>query len=57
MPVLNMLQQNGETLAMTDDSHINLLAKLIRANLDGIKFAKIVRSVVGSGVNIHPINE
>lgn len=34
---------------MTDENHTDLLAKIIRANLDGVKAAKIVRNLYGYG--------
>lgn len=42
---------------MTDDSHVEELARLIRANLDGVKTAKVVRSVFGYGSNRAPTDE
>lgn len=42
---------------MTDDSHIEELSRLIRANLDGVKTAKIIRSVFGYGSNRLPVDE
>ncbi|KOB76639.1 Hexamerin 4 [Operophtera brumata] len=52
-----IIMENGTAINLTDDSHIEELSKLIRANLDGVKTAKVVRSVFGYGSNRSPIDK
>lgn len=52
-----IIMDNGTFLVMTSDNHINLLAKLIRANLDGVKIAKAIRSLFGNGANSYPVDQ
>ncbi|CAG9111366.1 unnamed protein product [Plutella xylostella] len=44
-----IIMDNGTKINMTDENHTDLLAKIIRANLDGVKAAKIVRNLYGYG--------
>ncbi|XP_063829461.1 basic juvenile hormone-suppressible protein 2-like [Ostrinia nubilalis] len=46
---------NGTFIKMSSDNYIGLMTKLIRANLDGVKSAKIVRSIFGYGNNGYPL--
>ncbi|CAK1555808.1 unnamed protein product [Leptosia nina] len=45
---------NGTKIALTEDNYVDLLAKLIRANFDGIQTAKVVKSLFGYGSNSYP---
>ncbi|XP_068617958.1 arylphorin subunit alpha-like [Battus philenor] len=51
-----IFMDNGTKIAMTEDNYIELLAKILRANLDGIKSAKFIRSFFGYGGNTYPLN-
>ncbi|XP_038222259.1 arylphorin subunit alpha-like [Zerene cesonia] len=45
---------NGTKISLTEDNYIDLLAKLIRANFDGVETAKIVKSLFGYGGSGYP---
>ncbi|XP_045522773.1 basic juvenile hormone-suppressible protein 2-like [Pieris brassicae] len=45
---------NATKTALTEDNYIDLLAKLVRANFDGIQTAKVVKSLFGYGSNSYP---
>ncbi|CAH2984060.1 unnamed protein product [Chilo suppressalis] len=49
-----VVMENGTYIRIDDDNYIDLLAKLIRANFDGIKAAKVIRSLFGYGYNGYP---
>ncbi|CAH2043548.1 unnamed protein product, partial [Iphiclides podalirius] len=51
-----IFMDNGTKISMTEDNYIDLLAKILRANLDGIKSAKFIRSFFGYGGNNYPTN-
>ncbi|KAM3965818.1 arylphorin subunit alpha [Aphomia sociella] len=52
-----IIMDNGTLIKMTEDNYISLLAKLIRANLDGIKAAKMIRNLYGYGGYGYPMNQ
>ncbi|XP_031764623.2 basic juvenile hormone-suppressible protein 2-like isoform X2 [Galleria mellonella] len=52
-----IIMDNGTLIKITDDNYISLLSKLIRANLDGIKTAKMIRNVYGYGTYNYPMNQ
>ncbi|CAH2092842.1 unnamed protein product [Euphydryas editha] len=45
---------NGTKIYLTEDNFVDLLAKLIRANFEGIQTAKILRSLFGYGGDGYP---
>ncbi|CAG4955891.1 unnamed protein product [Parnassius apollo] len=51
-----IFMDNGTKIPLTEDNYVDLLAKILRANLDGIKSAKFVRSFFGYGGNTYPLN-
>lgn len=51
---VSKFQDNGTKTALTEDNYIDLLAKLIRANFDGVQTAKLVKSLFGYGTNSYP---
>ncbi|KAI8439355.1 hypothetical protein MSG28_013176, partial [Choristoneura fumiferana] len=52
-----LLVDNGTAINMTGEYNIDLVSKLIRANLDSPKIAKIVRSLYGYGGNGFPTDK
>ncbi|KPI97035.1 Basic juvenile hormone-suppressible protein 2 [Papilio xuthus] len=51
-----IFMDNGTKISMTEDNYIDLLAKILRANLDGVKSAKFIRSFFGYGGNTYPLD-
>ncbi|XP_075980273.1 hexamerin 70b-like [Anticarsia gemmatalis] len=49
-----IIMDNATTINMTEDNYVDLLAKLIRANYDGVRTSKIIRSLFGYGGNGFP---
>ncbi|XP_047992740.1 uncharacterized protein LOC125231338 [Leguminivora glycinivorella] len=51
-----LVDSNGTTVPMAGEYNIDLLSKLVRANLDSLKSVKIIRSIYGYGGNGYPID-
>ncbi|XP_030040374.2 arylphorin subunit alpha-like [Manduca sexta] len=52
-----IIMDNGTTVNMIDDNYVNMLAKLIRANLESVRMTKTIRSLFGAGGNRCNTNE
>ncbi|XP_072944979.1 arylphorin subunit alpha-like isoform X2 [Epargyreus clarus] len=50
-----IFMENGTKISMTEDNYVDLLTKLIRANFDGVRNAKMIKSVFGYGGNGYTI--
>ncbi|XP_059052759.1 arylphorin subunit alpha-like [Achroia grisella] len=50
-----VIMDNGTLIKMTEENYISLLSKLIRANLDGLKAAKMIRNIYGYSYS-YPMN-
>lgn len=49
-----IIMDNATTINMNEDNYVDLLSKLIRANYDGLRTSKIIRSLFGYGGNGFP---